>query len=184
MDDKENRRVKLTKKLLKESLIEIMHSKPMNKITIKEICETADINRSTFYLHYVDQYALLNDIEKELFLHAQQHLEKIDSNYSSMQYLEALLSYIKDNTDIFKTLLCQEDNLAFQTEFIEASLKNLKANLVLNCSERISGYVYNYLIMGCLSIIKRWIGSDYDMSSKDMANLIFHLSDKAASAFK
>ena len=58
--NKENQRVKLTRQLLQNSLIELMQEKPIAKTTIKEICETADINRSTFYLYYADQYALLN----------------------------------------------------------------------------------------------------------------------------
>ena len=46
---KENRRIQMTKKLLKESVFELMEQKPLNKITIKEICENADVNRTTFY---------------------------------------------------------------------------------------------------------------------------------------
>lgn len=182
-ENKENRRVKLTKRLLKNSLIELMHSKSITKITIKEICENADINRSTFYLYYTDQYALLKDIENELLNNAQNHLKKIDSEYNSLQYLQEFLSYIHDNADIFNTLLCRQENLVFQETFIENSFKNLKLKIVLNCSECISDYVYSFLITGSLSIIKKWIKDDFDMPCMDMANLIFQLSDKAASAY-
>jgi Transcriptional regulator len=183
MAQKENQRIKLTKRLLKNSLINLMHTKPIGKITIKELCENADINRSTFYLYYTDQYVLLNEIENELLSHSREHLEKIDSNVGSVQYLEALLSYIENNADIFRTLLCRQGSQSFQSAFVETSFHNLKLNLSLNCTESVAGYVYNYLIMGCLSTIKQWIESDFDMSSKDMANLIFLLSDKAVSVF-
>ena len=178
---KQNQRVKLTKQLLKNSLMKLMHKKPIGKITIKEICENAEINRSTFYLYFTDQYALLSEIENELIDHAQEHLKKIHSNAGSIQYLEALLYYIEGHADIFRTLLCRQESLSFQSAFIEVSFLNLKSNLSLNCSESIAGYVYNYLIMGCLSMIKQWIEEDFDMSSKDLADLIFRLSDKAAS---
>lgn len=183
MAQKQNQRVKLTKQLLKNSLIELMHKKPIGKITIKEICERAEINRSTFYLYYMDQYALLSEIENELIEHAQEHLKKIDSNAGNIQYLEALLSYIEVHSDIFRTLLCHQESLSFQSAFIEASFLHLKLNLSFHCSEAVAGYVYNYLIMGCLSMIKQWIEADSDMSSKDMAELIFRLSDGAASVF-
>lgn len=179
----ENQRVKLTKTLLKNSLIELMHSKPVNKITIKELCQNAEINRSTFYLYYTDQYALLNAIEEELVLNIQEHLGKIDSNTHSIQYLESLLSYIEKNADIFETLLCRQENLAFQAQFIEKSLGNLQIKLSPACSEPVLGYVYDYLIMGCLSMIKRWIESDFNMSSFELADLIFRMSDKAVSVF-
>ncbi|GGE31603.1 TetR family transcriptional regulator [Pullulanibacillus camelliae] len=178
---KQNQRVKLTRQLLRNSLIELMGNKPIGKITIKEICENSDINRSTFYAHYTDQYALLCEIENELIEHVQEHLKKIDSNAGSVQYLEALLSYIEGHADIFRILLCKQENLSFQSVFIENSFFNLKLNLSLNCSESVASYVYNYLIMGCLSVIKQWIEADFDMSSKNLADLIFRLSDKAAS---
>ncbi|HWT74144.1 MAG TPA: TetR-like C-terminal domain-containing protein [Mobilitalea sp.] len=183
MIGKENQRIKLTKVLLKKSLIELMHSKPINKITIKELCENADINRSTFYLYYTDQFALLEEIEKELLLRVQQHLQKIDSSSDSQSFLIELLRYIKDNADIFKTLLCHQENLSFQSTFIDATIKNLKFSLKLNCPENISYYIYNYLIMGCLSIIKQWIEADFDLSCEYLANMIYQLSDKAASIY-
>ena len=62
----ENRRVMMTKRLLKESIFELMKKKPLNKITIKELCENADVNRTTFYKYYGDQYSLVKEAEDEL----------------------------------------------------------------------------------------------------------------------
>ena len=61
----EDRRVRRTKQLIKQSLIELMHEKPFKDITVKDITERADLNRGTFYLHYVDIYDLLSKIEDE-----------------------------------------------------------------------------------------------------------------------
>ncbi|WP_286946022.1 TetR/AcrR family transcriptional regulator [Acetobacterium sp. UBA5834] len=44
--------------------MELMETRPISKISVKMICETADINRSTFYAHYADQYALLTQLEE------------------------------------------------------------------------------------------------------------------------
>lgn len=184
MARKGNQRIKLTGQLLKNSLIKLMHTKSINTITIKEICEKAEINCSTFYLYYTDQYALLSEIEGELLSQARSHLQKIASRYDSMEYLQALLSYIEENADIFRTLLCRQESLPFQTVLVEVSFQNLKQNLSLNCSEQVESYVYSYLIMGYLSMIKKWIEADFDMPSGDIACLIFQLSDKAASAFE
>ena len=62
---KENRKTRYTKMVLQNSLFELMEKKPIEKITIKELCENADINRTTFYAHYSDQYDLLAKIENE-----------------------------------------------------------------------------------------------------------------------
>ncbi|WP_099205364.1 TetR/AcrR family transcriptional regulator [Scatolibacter rhodanostii] len=182
-EQKENRRAKMTKLLLKTSLTELMRSKPINRITIRELCANADVNRSTFYLYYKDQYDLLSEIENELLRNAQTHLEKIDSDYGSIQYLEELLSYIKNNADIFKTLLCVQDNLLFQSAFVKVSLENLRKQLLLNCSEPILSYVHEFLLSGCLSMIKRWINAEFELSCSDMSKLIFRLADQAISEF-
>ena len=61
---KEDRRVRRTQKLLKESLVQLMSEKAFKDITIKDITERADLNRGTFYLHYSDTYDLLTARER------------------------------------------------------------------------------------------------------------------------
>lgn len=183
MERKENQRIKLTRTLLKNSLIDLMHQKPINKITVKELCKNADINRSTFYLYYTDQFTLLKEIEDDLLLNAAEHLKNIDSNLNNLHYLKELLNYMKNNSDIFYTLLCRQENISFQNTFINTSIHNLKINLKLNCEEKISDYIYRYVTMGCFSLIIRWFESDFDMSPEDLAEMIFRLSDNAITIY-
>lgn len=112
--NKENQRVKLTRQLLQNSLIELMQEKPIAKTTIKEICENADINRSTFYLYYADQYALLNEIEADVMAHMKEHMEKIGADPGTIQYLRDLLTYVKEHTGLFKTLLNPQGSPSFR----------------------------------------------------------------------
>ena len=60
---KESRKTLMTKKVFREVLLELLQSKPLSRITITEICEKADLNRSTFYAHYVEVGDLLHEIE-------------------------------------------------------------------------------------------------------------------------
>lgn len=180
----ENRRSKMTKQMLKASLIELMHNQAITKITIKELCENADVNRSTFYLYYNDQHELLKEIENELLFHVKEDLDKLGSNPGTLPYLEAMLSYIMKNADIFRTLLCHQESPSFQATFVQLSSDSMMKNLDINCSETLLPYVYDFLLMGCLNMIKRWIESDFNINYKSMAQLIFQLSDKAVSAFQ
>lgn len=59
---KEDRRIRRTKKLLKQALAQLMDEKDFKDITVKDITERADLNRGTFYLHYTDTYAILRSI--------------------------------------------------------------------------------------------------------------------------
>ena len=63
---KTDRRIKYTKMVLKEALIEILQERPVERVTVKEICDRADVNRSTFYVHYGSPQELLESICREL----------------------------------------------------------------------------------------------------------------------
>ena len=179
MDLKENQRIRLTKTLLRNSLIELMHEKKVSQITIKELCSNAGINRSTFYLYYSSQFELLEEIEQELIENTSQHLKRIDSKLDSMQYLKAFLSYIRDNADLYQLLLCRSENLSFQTNYVNQTLPFIKANVAIHSSETKAKYIYRYLVLGSLSMIQQWIESGFDLSTEELANIIFKLADRA-----
>ena len=61
---KENRSVRNTKKRLKSSLMILLKEKPASKVTVKELCELADINRGTFYYHYTDIFDMIKTLKK------------------------------------------------------------------------------------------------------------------------
>jgi AcrR family transcriptional regulator len=64
---KMDRRVKKTRTLLKNGLITLMQEKSIKEITVQELVDLVDINRSTFYLHYKDIYDLVEQLEQEVF---------------------------------------------------------------------------------------------------------------------
>lgn len=172
---KNNKRTKLTKMLLKNSLIELMHEKNINHITIKELCEHAELNRSTFYLHYTDQFALLAEIEQEMLEKTFEYLKDADTNSETLPYIEAFLTYVKKNRDIFETLLCKQENNSFQTHFVEKTMERLKEILPTMGSVDNQKYVYTFVMHGCVHIIIEWISNGFDLSEKEVAALLFQL---------
>ena len=68
MAEKVDRRVRKTKAQLRAGLARLMQKKSIKEITVKELVEEVDINRSTFYLHYTDIYQMLESIEGELII--------------------------------------------------------------------------------------------------------------------
>ena len=62
-----NRRTLYTKKVIKESLIELLKTREIHQVTVTDICKKADINRGTFYTHYKDAFDLFQSMEDELF---------------------------------------------------------------------------------------------------------------------
>ncbi len=62
----EDRRVRKTKKLIKDTLIELLNQKSINKISVTELTEKADISRKTFYLHYSSIYDAKNELDNDI----------------------------------------------------------------------------------------------------------------------
>ena len=79
MAGKSDARVRYTQHALKQALLTLLKEKSVNKITVKEVCELAELNRATFYSHYSDCFALLEAIENELLEAFAQSLTLIKS---------------------------------------------------------------------------------------------------------
>lgn len=173
MATKNNRRTLLTKRILKETLLELMQTKPISKITIKEICDRSDMSRSTFYLHYQDQFDLLSEIEKEVLEKTFENLSKLDNKLNAIESIELFLNYVKDNKETFGVLLCQHENLSFQHGILSSVQNYIQSLVPLLITSSKEPYIYSFMMHGCISIITDWINRDFDISSKELAEVIY-----------
>ncbi len=161
----ENRRVMMTKRLLKESIFELMKKKPLNKITIKELCENADVNRTTFYKYYGDQYSLVKEAEDELLEKTSEFLKNLSLEKEKIKLLEE-----------FDILLSKNSDTDFRIRLMSVAMKKVMAEKYEpNIKEGDKKYVYCMIIMGAISTISLWIKSNYDKSVEDVANLMYNL---------
>ena len=80
---KTDARVRYTKDIIRKVFLDLLVEKPLNKITVKEVCELAEINRGTFYKHYQDIYDLMEQLENEALHRFEELLSSIqvDGNY-------------------------------------------------------------------------------------------------------
>lgn len=174
MATKNNRRTIITKKILKETLMGLMMEKPISKITIKEICDLSEMSRSTFYLHYTDQFELLEDIEKEIIEKTFDNLSNLDSELNSIESIEFFLQYVKDNRNAFKILLCQSENQLFQEAIMKNVQQYVQSIVPRLTDETHEKYIYSFIMHGSLSVIIDWMNSNFETSVTDIAKLIFH----------
>ena len=173
---RENRRVLMTKKLLKESVFELMEEKPLNKITIKEICENADVNRTTFYKYYGDQYALVKEAEDELLDKTAEFLRNLSSDEEKIKLLEEFLTYVKNNGDTFRILLDKNSDTDFRYRLMSVAMQKVMVEKYeLGIREEDKKYVYCMIIMGAINTIALWVNSSYDKSVEEVADLMFNL---------
>lgn len=60
-----NRKIQYTKRSICDALVSLLKEKPLEKISVTEVCQRADVNRSSFYKHYLDIYDLMDKLEDE-----------------------------------------------------------------------------------------------------------------------
>lgn len=173
----ESRRVKMTKKVLCDSLIHLLFQKDIQHVTIKEICDYADINRSTYYRYYQNPFNQLNKIQEELihelYLHIEKLVKNIDSslqsassNYTSnmIEYLE----YVQSQRDVIQILLSIFPDNQFLTTFVRYIQANLQTlSPVANNSCRL--YDFIFASSGCIGLLVHWLTNDPEMSAEDLA---------------
>ncbi len=186
---KMDRRVKYTKMVIKESFVKILKQKPISKISIKEICDDADINRATFYAHYLDQYDLLQQIENEIVADINQYLSNYDfqnSNDVPVDAIEKIMEYIMENSELFDLLLNSNGDMQFQQEITNIIGQQHFSSMIQNnfLSKENAEYIFHFLASGSVGIIQKWLKDGMKKSPKEMAELILRLAINGRSSFE
>lgn len=183
----DNRRVKYTKMVLKSSLLKLMKDKPINKITVTDICKMADINRGTFYIHYFDAYDLLEKIENDLFIQISESIEKlIKNNENSKIIIKEIFEIILKNKDLCKILLSDNGDKDFLKRII-----NLTHNKVVtewsmtykNVNIHSMEYLYIYTSSGTIGIIENWIKNNFKESPERLATFVEQMTNDSLSSW-
>lgn len=102
---KTDARVKYTKMVLKNALLELMKEKTVNRITVREVCDKAGLNRATFYTHYADCFALLENIENDLLRDFELSMEKCVPMFDITKLVTAIYDIIEKNEEVCRVLI-------------------------------------------------------------------------------
>ena len=185
MEKKQDRRVRKSKDSLKNSLIELMQSKSVNNITVKELVIKADLNRSTFYNYYCDIPDMLKKLEEELyteFLYTiERHIYKCDKNIDisegTHEFIEDMCNVIKDNYDFCKCIFSKNGDLNFLFELEEIIKNHLRDQLKEKFDRKVDhlSYVYSFFKSGYIGILKTWMKGGCKESTKEIADLTYNL---------
>ncbi len=172
-----DRRARRTKALLKEAFIKLLSEKKLNEITVKELCDVADINRGTFYLHYMDIYDLKDKLEEELYLEFDQlviETSTILEELDSYQFFLTLFQLTEKHAELIGVLLGPNGDIDFSRK-MQAIFKERYLELLLgqNLSEASLdySYSYNFLSSGFTGLIEGWINDKKAVSIEEMARL-------------
>lgn len=173
----DDRRVRKTRKVLKESLATLLLEKNINSITVQELVKLAGINRGTFYLHYRDIKDMLSQIEAEMI----EELEEISKRYPPSlgknphnPYIAALLQYIWENRTFCKMLLGPFGDMAFVEQLKKLVAQKRFSYLMDNCPDnKLQDYQYcvAFTVAGCIGLIQTWIECNMEKSPQELAQV-------------
>lgn len=157
---KVDRRTRYTRDIIKNTFIELLEKKPINKISVASICEKADINRGTFYIHYRDVYDLQEQVEEEFFIDIMSDIEYAISVRDIDFDLTGLISTIRDNGRLCKILFGKNAD----TEFVKRMIYEVKDKCIVSWHDRITtsnginlDRLFSFVGNGAVGIIEDWI---------------------------
>ena len=168
---KQDRRIRKTRAILKQSLISMMKEKSIKHITVKEICEKADINRGTFYLHYTDVYDMFEQIENEFFNELKDVLDKYHNSGIKLKdaHLKPLFRFLLENKDFCIVMLSGYGDMSFTKQLLQYLYDRIVA--VYGKSTAKMEHYYFFVIYGCLGLISNWLNTDATETPEEMAKL-------------
>lgn len=182
MNTKNNQRTRLSKMLFKNALMDLLKEKgSINKVSVRELCDRAELNRSTFYAHYQEPNDLLIEIETELLDATEEHLKKIgaENEIGAHKYILSFLQYIRQNDKPFRALLIDSTDPEFRSRFMQQSIIQFVENLRIVLPKELEQYIFSYILNGSTGIIIQWIRSDYAADENEIVNLLFSINNSA-----
>ncbi|MFR4393773.1 MAG: TetR/AcrR family transcriptional regulator [Ruminococcus callidus] len=142
---KQERRYRRTEALILNGLTTLLQQKSIKEITVRELADLVDINRSTFYLHYTDIYDLLEKTEQRLL---QQLLDAVNQNWTLPEtpknffaFLEQAFTILSENAQLCSALIGPNGDIAFlrniEKMIREKGVQTLRSFAPGNCGNRI-----------------------------------------------
>lgn len=172
MERKKDRRVKYSKMVLKQSLLQLMQEESIQKITVTDICKGADINRNTFYSHYLSPEDLLNTIEDELF---KQIMSSFDTSNDARTVTLEICQSIWDNQELCKIIFSENGDRKFLKRITtiahEKYITQWKAMPKYHSNDMLEK-TYLYSENGTTAIIQNWIQKGFTESPEELAAFI------------
>ncbi|MBS5479418.1 MAG: TetR family transcriptional regulator C-terminal domain-containing protein [Coriobacteriia bacterium] len=167
---KTDRRSRRTRNRLATALVTLLHDKPLNAITVKELTELADVNRATFYAHYRDVFGMYSQVKSDI---CQMFRELVDTHAEEIgredyrNLLRDLFAYFASNDDASAVIIGSSGDGTFLSDIIDViregsfdaisrfASPQVAALRIRN--EALCEYYFNFLAGGVASMLRSWV---------------------------
>ena len=171
-----DRRVKYTKKVIKDSFLSLLEEKDISSISVKELCEIADVNRGTFYRYYEDIYDLLKKIEEEFIDEIKNSNSIVNmSEHSIYTFTKEILDIFENNKKLVRILFNADSNIYFLDDVLEIAYEKCIGNWDRNTDSDSYDELENsvvFIFNGALGVINYWVKNGFNIPSDILAKYI------------
>jgi len=175
-----DRRVKKTRKAIKSAFLKLAQNSDINKIKVSELAELADINRKTFYLHYVDIFAVQEEIQKEFI----NHTDFLVNQISLVAYNDDVYSFVVSLFDALE-IASEEFREILDTKLYASIINAAKIefkNLLIEEYIKFGGknveflsYMFTFYASGTLDLFRDWFDNQKEVNRDEVINLVCSL---------
>ena len=174
----DDRRVRKTKKALRQGLSELLLKKNIKDISVRELTDYVDIHRGTFYLHYRDIYDLYAQIEAETAQEVKGILERYTPEEvagTPFPMILTLIEYIAENVSLCRMMLSQNGNMSFTKELsdiiYQKCIHDWMALFKESTMEQREFYGA-YVVSGCIGVLRKWLDTGMAQTPERVATII------------
>lgn len=190
MNQKRNQGYQRTHESIQDCFYQKMKKKPIRQITVGEICQEVDINRSTFYAHFKDVYDVMESIFEELnrvligryasFEPEKRREESVSMEQESVwhsvsgrEYTIILLEHLREYREFYRILLADPTN-----PLMVNSMKRLREGIAdpvfqqFDLNERTATYCFEYSVSGFFAIVRRWLEDGCIETPEEIADIV------------
>lgn len=181
MNTKENRRVQYTKSMLKKSLLTLLKDKSIDKITVKEICTLADLNRGTFYAYYSSPGELLAQIEDEFYIHILDSVAAFKEAEDVVTIFTQALTAFQEKAELSAVVFGHNGDREFLMKLVNVARPVCLyqwSYLNPEADERTLEMSYDFLSYGCMRVIQQWLLGGMQETPQEVANLLNDLTNE------
>lgn len=170
-------RVRYTKMVIRESLLKLLAKKNIQKITVKEICDLAEINRATFYTHYQDAFDLLEQIENEIF---EELSSLLTQETDPSRITEEIFMITKKNIDLCRVLFSENVDRMFLRRIMEVAREKAISGWQHHYPQATTqqlDFLYTYLTSGSTAVIEQWVRTGMQEPPPALGNISKKVTD-------
>ena len=171
-------RTRVTKMLIRKAFTQLLSTRPIQAITVRELCERAGINRGTFYAHYRDIYDLMEQIETEMMEDFQAVLEPLlvakGPGLTPLQITTMIFRCLKENADICTVTLGPYGDKTFARRLINLGQKRCLESYTAffeGASRKQLEYFYSFVCAGSIGLLEKWLAEGMQQSVEEIARM-------------